>query len=404
MNSLPLIVLAVVLWSGTAVGAVPPYVAMDNGILDVRVRNEVSHNEIGRFNLGALPNVRLLSGWPHAPGSAFTTVRIGGQNLVFGDRSTGTVTQMPAVAGGALTTRWTAVGIAVEQELTFVPNPAAPGGPANTLRIRYGATNNAGGTVSVGLRLLLDPAVAGREDGPASLDGGASTTKTETCRPAPASSDAIRFYERTGGPAGAVLTLLQGTGAPNSICVGNMSFYPPFAGLRHSLWAYGATPRPAPVFNLGAAVFWDPQPLGVGQSITWTAHYGLPAPGQAAMNQVASRRRMLSDEDRDRDQVRADDLGTAAVGPNPARRQDGFIWVRSPAEGPGAARKIFSLYDVSGQLRLRISLMGESGTVVPIGMLARGIYVYRVSSPDPAAAARREPQDRVRMGTLAVVD
>lgn len=144
----------------------------------------------GRFTIGttggdpenaADDDQVLLYGHPW-PWTSFTTVRIDGEDFVYGDNRD-SFSQTPTNSIAFNTSTVTINNIAITQILTLINNPYT--GRTDTLEIRYQVINNdPNNSHNIGLRVLLDTMLGGNDGAPFQIPStvspnGPRTTETE---------------------------------------------------------------------------------------------------------------------------------------------------------------------------------------------------------------------------------
>lgn len=122
---------------------------------------------------------RLLSFLDNTPDTSFTTIRINGEDYIFGNAygAKGGIVSPTSVQGTTATTVWQVEGVQVTQKLRLVTDFADP--DVGNVRIRYEVDNGSGKSVQLGTRILLDT-MLGANDGSAMLaDRTYVTNETE---------------------------------------------------------------------------------------------------------------------------------------------------------------------------------------------------------------------------------
>lgn len=132
----------------------------------------VQVNGRGRFNMGAKPDsatggqkpgsYNMMFAWPGSPGTSYSTIRVDGQDFVYGD--TGTVVDLPVDDNAAGTNRssWMLPGgVKVTQTLTIVEGQGT--GLKDTAEVRYDLENTSSTERNVGLRVMNDVMLAGND-------------------------------------------------------------------------------------------------------------------------------------------------------------------------------------------------------------------------------------------------
>ena len=126
----------------------------------------VNIGDTGRFNIGvfdATGDWNLSFRWPQDPGTSFTSLRIDGQDYLYGngigsgyDPAPGGTQVMAPTNYGSTTNRsvWMINGIEVQQELQIVANPQT--GQQDVVRIAYRLHNTSANAKNVGMRMMID--------------------------------------------------------------------------------------------------------------------------------------------------------------------------------------------------------------------------------------------------------
>lgn len=227
-------------------------------------------------------NKRLLYGYPSTIGSSFTTFRVitpvGPRDYRL-SADNALPTGGPSVENGVLTTRWSLDGFAVTQRLSLAPSPET--GRPDTARIEYQVTNTTAVSQQVGMRIMLDTMIGDNDGAPIFVPGyGRITSEREFASGtvpdywiawesgdfAPSSLKA-RAHLRGGDatePSRLVIAHWD-----DDLCAGAGS------GLFSSDWDYTPNPNATITCDSAVAMYYNPAPLGSGQSRTLRTYYGL---------------------------------------------------------------------------------------------------------------------------------
>jgi hypothetical protein len=284
------VLLAVVLpvSAATDVGA-DDYISLVNEFIRIKVNQ--SDDGAGRFGVdttGGDPlkaqddNQRLIYGDP-VPNTSYTTVRIDGQNYIFGgDTDTragkgqryGEVVIPPRSTGSELVCAWSYPGgIVVTQRLSFTQSPST--GYDDTARIEYTILNTDDVTHSVGLRLALDTMLGLNDGAPFRVGDKALTTNTVYTK-----SELPEYWQAFDSLTDTTL-ISQGTLLGGELSPPDAMYFTNWGDIADNPWTFVLDQRKdftrTGEFELDSAValFWNPVPIGAGESVTYIAYYGL---------------------------------------------------------------------------------------------------------------------------------
>ncbi len=243
----------------------------------------------------------LLYGRPF-PWTSFTTVRIDGQDWVFGgptrrragrDGATGQRVQRPTPQGPSkereIVTTYQLGPILVTQRLSFIRSATTR--MKDTALIQYDLTNKGGEPHTVGLRLLLD-SLLGTNDG-APFRAAAQAITTETILSGSAVPDFWQAFDKLQEPKVIIEGRLRDEHltTPDWIAVSN------WGTLADHTWSF--TPTPGRSFQRAGeqemdsalALYYDPAPLAAGETRTVVTQVGVggitTAPGELSLGLTA---------------------------------------------------------------------------------------------------------------------
>ena len=242
-----------------------------NGRLAIAVASD------GTFNLGAFPNPQdcsfvanqswdLMFSWPGSPGTSFTTIRVDGQDAVYGD---GTQIQAPTdVNATTNSSAFTHGDIIVTQTLSIVMNPQT--GQPDAARIAYTIHNDGATSHAVGVRAMLDTEINYNDGAPFRLPG-IGAVENETSLTGAAIPASFQVFQDVGDPDHVAAGTLTGSGTvtPDRFVVAAWD------GIVGTLWDYTTDPQASILDDSAYATYWNPQPLGVGQERTYVTYFGL---------------------------------------------------------------------------------------------------------------------------------
>ncbi len=154
-----------------------PTISLQNEF--IRIETNVENFDTGRFSIDTIKgdptreaddNKILIYGYPK-PWTSFTTVRINGENYIFGGKTKkragisgrfGEVIRSPYIEGNAVITKYKLGNIIATQSLSIIQGPASK--LSDTVKISYTLENNSGTSSKVGIRMVLDT-MLGTNDG-----------------------------------------------------------------------------------------------------------------------------------------------------------------------------------------------------------------------------------------------
>ncbi|WP_324717774.1 hypothetical protein U7230_05720 [Carboxydochorda subterranea] len=233
------------------------------------------------------------------PWTSFTTVRLDGQNYVFGG-----ATHLPAGRGGPFGTRVTAPRL-VENGQGIEAAWQFPGqveviqrlgitrghttGLLDTVRIEYVLVNHDQQPHTVGLRIVLDTMAGSNDGAPFRVGERAVESDTSLQGVGRSTPEFFQVFDSLSRPA----VIAQGTLRGGEITPPDRVYFTNWGVLRESLWDFdfkpGRTFERKGEYELDSAValFYEPQPLAAGASRSIVVYYGLGgisiAPGQLAV-------------------------------------------------------------------------------------------------------------------------
>ncbi len=232
----------------------------------------------GRFNMGAFPDPStggatasswdLMYRWPSSPRTSFTTLRVDGVDVAYGD-SPGSFT-LPPTDVDPLTNRsvWQLGDIKVTQVVQIVPNPLTQ--QEDLARISYSAENVGEVSHEAGLRIMVDTEIRLNDGAPFRVPGsGIITTETEFLGDDIPSTFQV-FRDVTQSDYVASATLRRAGEEPPDRLV--LAYWPRIFYTRYD---YVISPGSDFTSDSAYAVYWFPEELAPGESRTYVTYYGL---------------------------------------------------------------------------------------------------------------------------------
>lgn len=295
------LVMALVVLSALIVAEEPNLLTLGNDSVQIRVTNTPA--EQGRFAIettGGDPSrdnddkQPLIYGRP-IPWTSYTTVRIDGQNYVFGGATkkragkTGryAVVHEQSVTNNAIVTRTTLDGIEVTQRLSLFRNPLSR--VMDTVLIEYRLRNVSERSKTLGLRMMLDTLLGQNDGAPFRLKEHAYQSEQEFVGKGIAPY--WQVFDSLKNPAviaqGVVSDSESGIVAPDRVLLSNWGL------LADNPWTFPYQEGRSFVregeleLDTALAMFWNEQVLAPGESRTVQTLYGLGgvslAPGELSL-------------------------------------------------------------------------------------------------------------------------
>ena len=249
-----------------------------------------SDNAMGRFAVettGGDParadddNKPMIYGRPQ-PWPSYTTVRIDGDNYVFGGETErragkgenyGRVIEEPQIIGNSIITIFEMNGIEVEQSLMFERSTTT--GLYDSARIEYNMTNTTENSKSVGLRIMLDTMLGENDGAPFRIRDQAITTDTMF-----EGDELPNFYQSFDSLTEPQVTS-QGTFIGESVDTPDKVYMSDWGSLADDAWDFNFNPGEEFVregeFEIDSAIamYWDPVEVEPGETLTYSTNYGL---------------------------------------------------------------------------------------------------------------------------------
>lgn len=229
----------------------------------------------GRFNFGLKPAssdwYNISYSWPSSPWSSFTTVRVDGQNQIFGANG---FIEPPHNIDSMMANQAIARinGVTVRQELQVAGNPAT--GLPDAARICYVMTNTDAVPHQVGLRIMIDTMLQYNDGAPFRVPGSAGMESVVTERDylgpnVPEFWQA--FYDLNDPQVAAQYTLRGGDSTPPDRLV-----IADWGDISGTDWGYTTTDGKSVTSDSATGMWWDPVELAPGETRTVVTYYGQP--------------------------------------------------------------------------------------------------------------------------------
>ncbi|PFP29479.1 hypothetical protein COJ96_10030 [Bacillus sp. AFS073361] len=252
----------------------------------------------GRFNAGLKEEgaerwFNLIYSWPSSPGTSFTTLKVDGNTLIYGNQPDGQFTQAPVNNDGNTKNEsvWKTGDIAVKQVLQAGINPAT--GLPDALQIRYIITNTGTENHDVGLRMMLDTMVDGNDQAPFKVPGNGEVEsinyeKDYSGSSVPAFWQAFNNFNNPDISAQYSMSGRDAT-APDRFAITN------WGRISGTEWDYTVTPGMR-TGDSAVGMWWEPKTLAPGEQKIITTYYGRPGVGGDRALVLSGRQRLTYDE------------------------------------------------------------------------------------------------------------
>jgi len=232
----------------------------------------------GRFTIGAFQPAPwdLLYGWPGAPFTSFTTIRIDGLDYLYGyPVYSNAVFIQPPYDVDSLTnlSKWQVGDIIITQTLHITIGMST--GNPDTIKIQYDVMNNGPVSHQVGTRVLMDTEINYNDGAPFWIPGLTTpiTTETELFPPN------IPLYYQTFFGLNDPAHVAQGILGAYDATLPDRFVMASWPDMDNTNWNYVVTP--GKVFGTvdwpdsAVALYWNPQTLAAGATRTYITYYGL---------------------------------------------------------------------------------------------------------------------------------
>ncbi|WP_035571787.1 cohesin domain-containing protein [Halonatronum saccharophilum] len=288
--SLLLVLVMIVLVSSLVYANTDEYgnLQLKNEYVEIIVnQNELNNGRFGINVTGGDPirsddnNKPLLYGYPY-PWSSYTTIRIDGENYIFGGEtdkragksgSYGKVVEDPRIKDDSISTKYRFDDILVEQVLSFVQSTTT--GLPDTVQIEYRVENKGQELRDVGVRAMIDT-MLGENDGAPFRVGDEAVTGDKLY-----SKDDMPVFWQAFDQLSNPKVMAQGTVIGPGLTTPDKMYFSNWGSLADEAWEFDFNPGREFIrkgeFELDSAMalFWDEEPLKPGESRRYTTDYGL---------------------------------------------------------------------------------------------------------------------------------
>jgi hypothetical protein len=252
----------------------------------------------GRFNAGlkelSTENwYNIIYSWPSGPGTSFTTLKIDGEELIYGNSPDGVFTQSPTnnADNTGNESIWKSGDISVKQVIQPGINPAT--GLPDALQMKYIITNTGVKNHDVGLRMMFDTMVNRNDSAPFKVPGVNGVESIDYERDY-VGEDVPAFWQvfnNFDNPDISAQYSMKGTGisTPDRFTIAN------WGGITGTRWDYSISPG---LYTGDSAVgmWWNPKTLAPGEQKIITTYYGRPGVGGDQALVLSGRQRLTYEE------------------------------------------------------------------------------------------------------------
>jgi hypothetical protein len=252
----------------------------------------------GRFNAG-LNELRtenwynIIYAWPSSPGTSFTTLKIDGQDLIYGNYPEGQFTLTPTNNQDNTVNEsvWKSGDITVKQVLQPGVNPAT--GLPDALQVKYIITNTGNQNHEVGLRVMFDTMVNGNDSAPFKVPGltGVDSINFEKDFVGEDVPAFWQVFNNFDNPDISAQYSMRGNGisTPDRFTIAN------WGGITGTRWDYSISPGRY-TGDSAVGMWWNPKTLAPGEQKIITTYYGRPGVGGDQALVLSGRQRLTYEE------------------------------------------------------------------------------------------------------------
>ena len=246
-----------------------------SGIYNEFIAAQVSSG--GRYNFGGFPggasnvassqSFNLSYSWPGSPSTSYTTVRVDGTDLVFGD----SLLPVDGIANEGDVSTATATNVDLQLEVTQrlqVVNGLNSGRP-DTIEISYQLHNFGSNPLNVGLRIMIDTMLNGNDAAPFRVPGIGAITTERMFDGAEVPTFWQAFQDLADPTIAAQGTLIGGDAVtPTRFALAN------WGRIQGSVYDFTADPE-RQTGDSGIGIWWDDMIVAPGSATTVVTYYGL---------------------------------------------------------------------------------------------------------------------------------
>lgn len=216
------------------------------------------------------------------PWTSYTTIRVDGQNYVFGGKTKrragrdalyGEVTEQPHIVGNSVVTRCSIAGLDVTQTLSIAGGPVSK--LYDTVKISYSVKNTTGQSHTVGMRVVIDTLLGSNDASPFKVGDRSITSETEL-----SGADILDYwiaYDSLEDPGVVARGTLRGPGldTPDRVVFTN------WGKLADSLWDFTVVPgtpfqrEGESSMDSATALYWNENSISPQGELNFTTLYGI---------------------------------------------------------------------------------------------------------------------------------
>lgn len=235
----------------------------------------------------------IIYSWPSSPGTSFTTLKIDGQDLIYGNYPDGQFTLAPTNNQDNTVNEsvWKSGDITVKQVLQPGLNPAT--GLLDALQMKYIITNTGDQNHEVGLRMMFDTMVDSNDRAPFKVPHKTGVESVDYERDY-VGEDVPAFWQvfnNFDNPDISAQYSMRGTGisTPDRFTIAN------WGGITGTRWDYSISPG-SYTGDSAVGMWWNPKTLAPGDQKIITTYYGRPGVGGDQALVLSGRQRLTYEE------------------------------------------------------------------------------------------------------------
>ncbi|MFS0638331.1 carboxypeptidase-like regulatory domain-containing protein [Mesobacillus foraminis] len=252
----------------------------------------------GRFNAGLKETgsdnwFNILFSWPSDPWSSFTTLKVDGEELIYGNTPDGEFIQNPTNSDDSSKNEsvWKTGDITVKQVLQAGLNPST--GQPDALEIKYIVTNTGTSSHEVGLRMMLDTMVDGNDSAPFKVPNGneiesINYEKDYVADEVPAFWQVFNDFDNPDISAQYTMSGRDAT-IPDRFTIAS------WGGIQGTKWDYEIS-EGSQTGDSGVGMWWNPKTLAPGEQKVITTYYGRPGVGGDQALVLSGRQKLTYEE------------------------------------------------------------------------------------------------------------
>jgi len=251
-----------------------------NSLIQVTVSDRYPGCNLTVGNTGGLPetveddNKDLLFGHP-SPYTSYTTIRLDGEDYIYGSDQ-GDLTTDPYVSadGKSITRVWTLRNLAITQKVTLVTSTWSLNRYEDTAELRYIIVNQDNTSHEVGLRIMLDTMLGDNDGAPLMIPYSEySDYEREFLKNVPPGIPP--WWTAIEGDVMNVIFSAQGTMTEGEATEPDRFITAAWTEIFNTRWGYTVSSDRKVIFDSAVAMWWNPVTISPGGTLEIVTYYGL---------------------------------------------------------------------------------------------------------------------------------